>query len=179
MTKRIFIAVNLPEKTRAKLVELLDAMPKEGLKAIPAENLHITLKFLGYVDDEYIEEIKEKLQKISEENSFEIELAGVGEFNSRVIWAGISKNAQMLRDMSGEINYLLGTEEDEFRAHITLARNRDAPAAKIKEAVDRLKKFNFQEKFAVESIDIMESRLAPSGPAYQVLHRIPLKSPGN
>ncbi len=168
MNKRIFIAINLPEETKKKIFELFSSkIDGEKCKIVEEANLHITLNFLGYLSEEAIKELKEKMNALKEEKAFEVELTGIGEFGGRVLWLGV-KNAEKIKEIQGKICELIGVRDKRFHAHITIARNKKMKAKELREKVEELKKIGFSEKIKIESIDLMESILQQKGPKYIV-----------
>lgn len=171
--KRVFLAVNIPKKVKEEIAaEYLIKLNVKGLKPVEKENLHVTMKFLGYLPEEGVKEIEEKLHALKSFKRFEIELSGVGTFRNRVIWIGAKKGDAELKEINAKINELLSLEKEEFSSHLTLARNKFMQSEKVKEILEQLKKIQFNEKFTAESLDIMESKLMPAGPVYSVLKRI-------
>ena len=60
MNKRVFVAVNIPQEIRKEIVGIFSSkLPKDKMKVVEEENLHITLKFLGYFSPEAIEKLKD------------------------------------------------------------------------------------------------------------------------
>lgn len=174
--KRIFIAVNLPEKAMERIFETLSMeIPGKETKVVAKENLHVTMRFLGYLNDEGIEEICGKLEELRKFKKFEAEVAGAGEFGGRVIWIGIEKGNKELIEVARKIEELLGVEKDErFNPHITIARNKDLRIKEVRELVEKLNAKKLKEKIRVESIDVMQSILKREGPDYIVVKRIEL-----
>ncbi len=167
--KRIFFAVNVPEEVREEIAEnVLSQIKGEGLKKVEKENLHITLAFLGYVPAEKVKEIEGKIGKLSFPGKFEAELNGIGEFGGRVLWIGVKKGGKELEEIAGKLNEALGLKE-RFHAHLTIARNKRMDRARFRELVEGLKKKEFSRGFRAESVDLMESVLAPKGPEYKKL----------
>lgn len=166
MSKRIFTAINLPAELKEKIWKtFLQKIPKQGIKAVRKENLHITLNFLGNITENHLKEITEKINSIRFQN-FVVELKGIGEFSNRAIWIGINDPDKKIGQISKQINNALGTNEDNFHAHITIARNKHMEKTEIKQLVDSLNKKKFSEKLEVKSFDIMESKLGKTGPVY-------------
>jgi len=177
-TKRLFVAVELPSELRHRLHLLTRELPQDAIKAVEEENIHITLKFLGDVQEEKIKEITERLGKISF-SPFHCTVSGVGVFPNqdyiRVVWAGLQNNEISLlaeeveRALSG-----IGKKEDrEFLAHITIAR--------VRKKIDVR---NFLSKHANESFGdfyisdfvLMESQLGREGPTYTVIKKFTLEN---
>jgi len=164
--KRTFIAVNIPAETKEKIFKTLSSeLPEKGCKKVERENLHITMVFLGYLDEKKINEIENAMEKISVEK-FEAELKGVNHFNGRVIWLGVTEGSLELSELSRQLGELTGIKEDKFHAHLTLARNKSLGRAEVKKIVDEMNAKGFSEKISVESADLMESILSGKGPKY-------------
>ena len=166
---RLFVAVNLPEKTKNGIAAFLESIPKDGWGKVRQENLHITLCFLGWIEESKLNEIKTELEKLSGFGEFEMELNGFGHFDGRVLWIGIGKGAEELNALSKKTGKLLGAIDERFHAHITLARNKGAKRKYAAEIIEKLRKTAYREKIIVKSIDLMESRLQTIGPVYRKL----------
>ena len=86
---RLFVALELPEAVRTRLSMLQGGVP--GARWSTDEQLHLTLRFIGEVDDNVAHDIDDALAGIRAP-AFTLELAGVGEFggkNPRALWAGV------------------------------------------------------------------------------------------
>ena len=173
--KRIFLAINLPKELKEKIYSTFsEKLPEKELKKVEKENLHVTLLFIGYVSENYIEKLKEKLQSLSSAECFEASLKGIGRFGNRVLWLGVDKNAERIIELNERACGLLGIRDERFNPHVTLARNKRMPYAKFAELADKLKEIKFEESFPVESVDIMESILLRAGPVYKKLAELKL-----
>lgn len=174
--KRVFIAVNLPKETKNKISkELLSIIPRKGIKPVEKENLHITLKFLGYLNEEALNEIAEKLEFAQETKKFLIELTGIGHFKKRVVWLGVKKGSEELIELSEKINEAIECAQEKFHPHVTLARNKWLKTGDVLGLLQELEKKNFFETIEAKSLDLMESVLSQSGPKYFVLKKIDFK----
>lgn len=83
--KRLFVALEISEKVKQKISPLLDSFLEldADLRIVPQNNLHLTLKFLGEVDDSELRKVKDELSLISENfEKFEIRFEKVGFFPS-------------------------------------------------------------------------------------------------
>lgn len=199
MKRRIFIAVNLPEKVKDKLVEFQDKYDYLPVRWTREESLHLTLTFIGYVDNEEMLEIckiaRELAAKIEQFYiSFKRIVLGPPGKPPRMIWvegepslalAELKKKLENLL-IAGETGFL-ESEKRPFSPHITLgrikmeqwpARQRPEPQAMAggrqlpeKPAIDE--SFDFQ--IPVNSIDVMESNLKRSGAEYTILEECLLK----
>lgn len=137
MAKRLFIALEFPNDCRAKLAAL--AQPIPGVRWVAAEQLHLTLAFLGNVDAEPEQRLKDHLAELRVP-PFSLRLYGVGIFRARrrtALWAGVEDDNEGLWELHSEIHRTLaeagiGWVSDSFKPHITLARVKDAPVHKLR-----------------------------------------------
>ncbi len=175
--KRLFVAVELPEEIRGKVNSLAAELPGEGVKPVERDNIHLTLKFIGDVPEDKVDEIKERLGKIKFKK-FKCAASGVGVFPNpdyiRVVWAGI-KCDEMPR-LAAEVEKALegiGKKENRpFSSHVTIAR--------VKRKIDAagfLEKHNHDNfgEFEVSGFVLMQSELGRSGPTYTSLKNFTLE----
>ena len=129
---RLFVALEIPATVRQNLSALLDAfraITKEP-RWVRAENLHVTLKFLGEVAEARVGAIRSALGEIRSENPVALEFRGLGFFpnekHPRVFWAGMEAlpNLKTLAaDIEGAVEGLrIPREKREFSPHLTLGR---------------------------------------------------------
>jgi len=133
--KRLFIAIGLPSDILQALEKMQNQLKRFSREAkwVKAEGIHLTLKFLGYVDPDKIPAISNALQPIAGSmQAFSIQVGGCGFFpNSRrpaVLWTGVnSKELEGLQKQVDEAMAKLGFEKEEraFTPHLTIARFRD------------------------------------------------------
>ena len=147
------------------------------LKLVKAENIHITLKFLGDITPTMKEKISEELKMIHF-SPFELEFRDVGVFprlnRINVVWIGIKKGVPELIDLYNQIESRLTQigfcqETRRFRPHLTVARVRSArnknKLAKI--IIDQQN--SVFGSLLVDSIKLKKSILMPMGPQYSTL----------
>lgn len=163
---RLFIAVQVPQELRRKMAEIARELDMDGIRPVKEQNMHITLRFIGEVPDEKVGEIREQLGQVEFEK-FDCLLKGTGVFPNenyvRVVWAGI-ESERKLEELSGKVNQALSglPGDGKFSAHLTLARVKKK--ADVRDFVA-----GHQEdfgKFTVESFELVQSVLEPSGPKY-------------
>jgi 2'-5' RNA ligase len=184
---RTFIAINLDPQTKAYLKGIQDILLSTdvSVKWVEIENLHLTLKFLGGVERERLEEVKKTtFDLLKDIECFKIVLGGIGAFpNSKrpkVVWIGVEEGINTLKDIFERLDKGLrrlgfSAEEKGFTPHLTLGRVRSF------HNIERLSKALLQVRTEpkvvdVSTIDIMKSQLTPKGPIYSVLGQIQLKS---
>ncbi len=180
---RAFIAMDIPEDVRGA-VEVTQARLKEahtGVKVSWAkiENAHLTLQFLGNVDEALIGRIRATLDGVTGEHKpFEITMAGVGAFpdenRARVLWVGCRDDAGRLKALAGGVQRAMEPlgfrpEHREFSAHLTMGRVKfPKPDAALTRALDSIKNEAFGT-MRVEAIHLFRSELHPDGSIYSKL----------
>jgi RNA 2',3'-cyclic 3'-phosphodiesterase len=180
MKKRIFLAINLPKGVKKKLISLREDWADLPAKWTKPENLHITLSFLGHMEDDEVLSVCREAEKLaSRENPFKINLlktcyAPPGKEVPRMVWA-IGEKGGRFSDLKRTLEKSLGETEDKRRQtgdvspHITLARIRKWDWQKI-EPEDRPEiEKDLNVSFQADSFEVMESRLKRGGPDYVVL----------
>lgn len=177
-TKRLFVAVELPDDLRGRVNSLAKELPDEGVKAVEKDNIHLTLKFLGDIPEDKIPEIQERLAKVNFK-SFSCTVSGVGVFPSpdyiRVVWAGIK--CEEMPKLAAEVeNALEGIGKKEtrpFSSHVTIARVKRKIDAN--DFLEKHKEDNLGE-FQVSDFVLMQSELSRQGPTYTVLKKFTLET---
>lgn len=178
---RTFLAIEVPEHIRKIIYEVAQVEAKKELpiKWVSFENLHITLKFLGEIDEDKRAEMKPVIAEIGQRHSpFDVELAGLGCFpnprNPRVIWVGVKQGGDVLCTIAAELERELARfgfeEETRFHPHLTIGRIREFCR------VDSiLAKSVSTSVFKADSIVLFKSTLKPAGPTYEELERFALQ----
>ncbi|HXE15655.1 MAG TPA: RNA 2',3'-cyclic phosphodiesterase [Stellaceae bacterium] len=126
---RLFTGIFLPPALKLSLSALTGGLP--GARWVDPGNYHVTLRFIGEVDEALAADIDGALARI-EVPRFEIALAGIGTFGERQLWVGIERNDALirLRDKieSALVRLRLEPEGRRFQPHVTLARLKRADA---------------------------------------------------
>ncbi|HHW20115.1 MAG TPA: RNA 2',3'-cyclic phosphodiesterase [Thermodesulfovibrio thiophilus] len=192
---RTFIAIEVPENIRSFFTELMPVKTLlEGVSIVHKDNFHITLKFLGEIEEMLISEIKQTLISIADEtSSFTLKITNPGVFpdplKPRVIWMGIENNSALI-ELVKKIEENLEKsgfqrETRKFKSHITLARVKNFRNGKyLFEKIEKnfknkiqsvaLKEGISEYQFSVKEFVLMKSTLTPHGSIYSVLKRFPL-----
>lgn len=185
---RTFIAVPISEAIRLTLKEFQVQLgqSKSIIKWVAPKNIHLTLHFLGELEVFQIEQVNKLIAKITaSEKPFKIDIEGTGAFpqlsRPRILWVGLTSGKndlirlhQALKKELSKVNLL--NEHKPFSPHITLGRVRSS------NGINHLRNIlqeNQQQQWgsqSVESIELIQSLLYPSGPVYRVLNRFPLKN---
>lgn len=176
---RTFIALDLPREVISEIEKIRDTVKKKVLftgKYTEPENLHLTLKFLGEVDEEKTREVKKLLNEIKIEH-FRVELGEIGIFSKsfpKILW--IKLNGKGIWELQKEIDNKLKdifAPEERFMSHITIARIKNVSSKK--EFLEYLKSLRPKKhEFVVNEFFLKKSELLESGPVYTDLEEYKL-----
>lgn len=175
---RLFVAIDLPEDVRAQVAALCVGVP--AARWVAPENLHLTLRFIGEVDEGRLHDIDEALSAVHA-TAFDVALEGVGCFPPRrapkVLWVGVAKNGALvhLRDKVESALVRIGLEPEgrKYAPHVTLARLRTAHMGRIREFVSRNLSFR-AGPFPVRSFTLFSSFLSRQGAIHRAEADYPL-----
>ncbi len=177
---RAFIAVNLTPEIRQKIGEAERDFAMEGIKLVEPGLVHVTLKFLGYIDEGRVDEIEEALRGITVK-PFLAEFKSLGGFPStrspRVIWIGAEGDfVELNRQVEGLMEKAGFAREGRFQPHVTIGRVKfTTPEQKqrLPALFEKYKDYDAGGMF-VDAIYLMKSTLSPRGPKYEALREIKL-----
>ena len=180
---RTFIAIELSGEIRSALARIQSHLKYSGadVKWVEEKNIHLTLKFLGEIDENKLLRVKNILDETGKlSRPFEISLKDIGAFPDidypRVIWAGLGKGSaesKILAERIDEELSRIGFEKESrlFAAHLTIGRVR---SVRNKEALkSKLTAYSLQftaKPQLISSIILFQSTLTPEGPVYTKLH---------
>ncbi|AEH60296.1 2'-5' RNA ligase [Methanosalsum zhilinae DSM 4017] len=178
---RVFISVDIPQNMADKISQVQSYFSDFNFKFVDPLQVHLTLKFLGDVDDKLIPDIAEALDNINYE-PFEARITGLGVFPkpsyAKVIWIGAEGGFEGLhREVESCLKDLnFKRDKKEFTAHLTIARVKFMPKSKKE---NFLKLFNELKDvdigtMSVNSVYLKKSTLTPDGPVYETLHEVHL-----
>jgi len=182
---RLFVALELPESHRASLAGVCERGRRGGVRWVPAENVHLTLKFLGEVDEGLVPDLEAALAAVAgAARPFALALEGGGCFpNARspnVIWVGVAEGAEEAGRLAGEVERALGPlgfapEKRRFRSHLTIGRPKEprAGAATTAEKIAQLKGYRASPA-EVRALALIKSTLTAEGAEYDVVRRFEL-----
>lgn len=182
---RSFIAIELPETVKSALAELQQEFENCGadIRWVKPDNIHLTLKFLGNIEEKSVEKIVKTIDGICNKYAaFSLEVRGTGVFpnikSPRVLWVGIIGNSVLeglqkeLEDGMASIEF--ERESRKFTPHLTLGRFRaTVKKEKLLDKIESYKNSSFG-LIDVKSILLMRSVLKPSGAEYAKIAEIPL-----
>ena len=180
---RLFIALKIPKDAREKIIALRnEAMPDfHKYKWEPVEKIHLTLKFIGEVKNELVEDITEAIRFLEDYESFNCKLTKFGFFyrykNPAVLWMGLAvdKNIDNLVERLNEVleKFSIKSEKRKFSAHLTIKRLK---GNEEKDFVDCFERYKVPEvKFKAGEAVLMESDVSPSGSKYKEIKNFYLK----
>ena len=175
---RLFVGIELPDLLQEQLLLLQGGVPNATWTA--PENLHLTLRFIGEVPENHMNEIDDVLAEVSV-SPFELSLAGVDTFargrEPTTIWAGLdpSESLSLLQSRidKGLTRAGFPSDEKRYTAHVTLARLHRAVEARVAEYVAAHNLFR-APPFRVEQFSLFSSYLTSSGAVYSVEADYPL-----
>lgn len=178
---RCFIALPLPEDTRARLavVQYLLPLPAE----VPPRNMHLTLCFLGDQNAAVLDELHMAMEALAMPG-FSIVVQGLGIFGGgrpRAVYAGVAPEPALDRlqrkvETAARRAGASGLPARRFKPHVTLGRfqPQEADVPRLERAVAEQMPLRLAP-FAVEAFVLYESRLTRSGPQYDELARYHLR----
>jgi 2'-5' RNA ligase len=186
---RSFIAIELQESARSVLADIQQKFTKcrPDIRWVKPGNIHLTVKFLGNVEEKTAGEIIKTSGKIcSRHHPFELAMQGLGVFpnarNPKVLWVGI-EGGGALEGLKNEIEEgmaLLGFEKEnrKFTPHLTIGRFRSAlNRGCIRGVIEEQGKGKL-EIIPVHHLVLMRSDLHPEGARYTEISKFPLSGTG-
>ncbi|MFZ0243937.1 MAG: RNA 2',3'-cyclic phosphodiesterase [Desulfobacterales bacterium] len=186
---RSFIAIKLPQAVQLAISGLQQqwADCDLGVRWTAAGNIHLTLKFLGRIDESRVKDIAVVLAEASRGfSSFQLAAQGVGVFPSperaRIIWVGVAGHLARLTALQDLVAKRLAAigfprEGRPFAGHLTLGRVKKKIApSRLRAALDAGRDFS-SDAFMVDRVVLIKSDLRPTGAVYTELHQAPLSGP--
>ena len=184
---RTFVAVDISDEARRSVANLVRELKGYGAEVrwVAPESLHLTLKFLGEIDEARLEEVFQGVQEATEGlGPFRMVLEGLGGFpglgRPRVLWVGVSEGADILRSLAERVEGSLERrgfprEGRPFSPHLTIGRVK-RQSGKLRQLTEDMARRGFgPEEVLVEEVKVMKSDLRPSGAVYTTLRSFPLK----
>ena len=181
---RSFLAIELKPELKTEIKKTIKEFKKidTDIKYVSPENLHLTLKFFGNINQTQIKQITEATKKVLKNfEEFKIEIEGIGTFPNKnrikVIWVGLNKNKtlnKLQKELDNEFNKLGFPKERNYKSHLTIGRMK---TAKNKDKVQKTIKENENiiiGEMTVKNVYLKKSNLTPNGPIYENLEEFSL-----
>jgi RNA 2',3'-cyclic 3'-phosphodiesterase len=187
---RLFVAVDIDDRTRARVARLIDAL-RTGMEAahsaarvawIAPDRLHLTLQFIGQVGEDVSAAIQTRLGPPFDRPVFEMRFDRMGTFppggRPRVLWLGVNRGADGLAALHEEVERRLADvpfrrESRAFSPHLTVARFKNGGTRADVERITRLA-LKPPGGCTIDHVTLYQSRLSPRGPTYIPLLVTPL-----
>ncbi len=184
---RLFVAIELPERLRTAVVDLGSRLRSTLPKArwVKGANLHLTLVFLGEIDEPKLPRLASGLQSaLAGRAPFQMQLQGSGCFpergRARVAWLGfetcpevVSLQGAIARALRASVGY--EPERRPYRPHLTVARCSPPWPTVAARRWSQALEGELDEPFRVDSIALVRSRLSSAGAIYSNVHRFGLE----
>ena len=162
------------------------SFPENSVRWVKREAMHLTLRFLGEVDEGQLDQIEAAIAELEGVGHLDLRTSEVGSFGGRrprVVWVGLARDEgfdqlQRLRDQLDHALLSVGFEREQgaYRPHLTLGRVRrqatQRDLAAIRSAVDAAQPMDIRT--AVDRVALVESRLLRDGPRYRRLASVEL-----
>ncbi len=180
---RLFIALKIPDEVKAKLLNVCYELSEssELFKWEKPEKIHLTLKFIGEVEEELVSSIAKEISFVEEYNSFNFNVIKFGLFFRNdvpsILWAGLQTDGSIHR-MVEELNerlsiFSIPVERRKFKPHLTMLRIKKNPG---KEFISKFKEHSFDNwNFNSSEISFIKSELFPTGARYTDIKKYNLK----
>lgn len=182
--RRIFVALELGDEARRLAAESIDRLRRwlrdpSALRFVPVDALHVTLAFLGEVDEAGVDSVRDVVAQVAAEHAcMEVEMGGLGAFPrasaARVLWVafgtGHAPLAQLVAALGTRLRVVGHTLEDrDWTGHVTLARARGWRGIDARGWIDGDP--GRRVACRVDGMVVMESRPTPAMPRYAVIFR--------
>lgn len=184
---RTFIAIDIDPAIKATLADFIRRLRRINAKDVSwsgPESFHLTLKFLGELDEPKLEAVQEALAgRLAGAKAFPLVLKGTGYFPQsprfiRVLWAGVYEQPSLMalqRDVEFAMTGLgFPPESPSFHPHLTLGRVRSP--LRLRELLDELERYKHSDfgQMTASRVTLFQSQLRPSGAVYSSLREFPL-----
>ncbi len=180
---RLFVALKIPRDIREKIITFRNEAKPDyaNYKWEQIEKIHLTLKFIGDVRENLVEDITEEIRFVEEYNCFDCRLTQFGFFfknkKPRILWIGLTLNDyadDIVKRLNEElVKFSIPSEKRIFNPHLTLKRMTGDEGKKF---IDSFEQYKVPEiKFKAGKIVLMKSDLLPSGSKYTEIKNYHLK----
>lgn len=179
MKRKIFLSINLPDRSKNRLVGATQEWQILPVKWTKIDNLHLTLVFLGYTETDDLEDICQKVSYAAGKSQiFDIGFDTIRLFPSKedpkmiCLTGDPDENLKnLVADIEDALEISRGPKKI-FRPHITLGRIRKHKWEALEPQVEILQKFDLV--VSAETVDVMASDFERDGNIYSVIQSCPL-----
>ncbi len=179
---RLFVALKVPDEIKKEIINHCKSIAEnQALRWETEEKIHLTLKFIGEVSEEILQNIVNELDFVKNYSSFNCTISKFGFFfrdnQAKILWCDLETDDSII-SLVDEINIKLqkfgiSIEKRKFKGHLTLLRIKNSVDEKF---IQRFKESKFDPvKFNSNEIMLIQSVLKPSGSEYKVLKIYELK----
>ncbi len=184
---RLFVACELTDEVRSalgRIQEDLRRLGADGLRWVRPAGIHLTLKFLGGVEESRLDRIKEALAAAIEPFELRVRpstLGGFGGARLRVVWVGLEGDTEPLASLARRVDRALRPlrfprERRPFAPHLTLARVQDrVPPPERRRLAGLIERYRspLLPSMILTEVSLMQSVLGPGGSVYHRLATFP------
>ena len=163
---RAFLAIEIEESLKNKIKKTQQTIKNTNsakIKYIEDENIHLTLKFFGEINQRKQKQISSIIRKTTENPNMN---------RPRVIWTGIKDNdttINLIKELDDEFNKIGFKKEHDYTPHITIGRVRDVyNKNNLSNILKQLSK-TYYGKMNIKKIHLKSSTLTPTGPIYETV----------
>lgn len=184
---RLFVALQIPDSIKNKIAAFRNSILTEekDFRWESFEKIHLTLKFIGDVEESKAQQISNLLSFVEEYEQFQFNLTKFGFFfmdnKPKILWVGLSENERLnllVEELNLKLNELsIPIDKRKFKSHLTILRIKNKFP---KSLIDKFKNFNIPEtSFITGKISLIKSELFPEGSKYTTIKNYELKMLAN
>ena len=182
---RLFVALKIPDEAKEKIFSYLETVSNfSDFRWEPKEKIHLTLKFIGDVREELLQNISDEIEFVKQYSSFDCKISRLGFFfrnnEPRILWSNLDTHKSIL-SLVNELNerlekFDIAVEKRKFKGHLTLLRMKRRVD---EEFIRNIKEINFNPiQFNTNRVALIQSYLKPGGSEYKVLKNYELNNGG-
>ena len=180
---RLFIAIKIPDDVKKSLLDVCHKIceSSEFFRWEKPEKIHLTIKFIGEVEEELVSSIEKEITFVEEYNSFIFNVTTFGFFYRnglpRILWTGL-KTDERIQTLVKQLNerlsiFSIPVERRKFKPHLTMLRLKKNPGNKF---ISNFNDYSFDNfNFSSSEITLIKSELLSSGARYTDIKKYNLK----
>jgi len=180
---RLFISLKIPDEVLDRVLEEVHNAAENPFKFKweTKDKIHLTLKFIGEVEEKLVEHISNELEFVENYSSFECSISRFGFFfrnnEPKILWSDL-QSERSFTPIVDELNqrmekFGIESEKRKFKAHLTLLRIKQEVTEKF---IQRIKTYELEKiNFTANKITLVQSQLSKEGARYKDLKTYELK----